>query len=107
MLQENNNGESKIRKVIFNEVTLVIALVSMISGVIFWVTNPQYEMELKIVKLETQMESNQTIVKELEKIKNNDFVEIHKAIEQVESRQIEILQSLAAISQELKMHDRQ
>jgi len=62
-------------------------------------------MELKIVKLEAQIESNQTIVAELEKIKNNDFVEIHKAIEQVETRQITILETLAAIKQELRIHD--
>jgi hypothetical protein len=95
------NGESKIRKIIFNELTLVIALVGCISGVIFWVANPQTEMKMEIIKLQSQAESNQTVVAALEKIKNNDFVEIHKSIEQLETRQITILERLAKISSKL------
>jgi len=103
MTSQNGNNESKIRKVIFNEVTLVIALVSLVSGVIFWVSNPQYEMKLQMVRIESQLESNQTVVAALEKIKNNDFVEIQEKMSQIESRQIEILQALSAINQQLLM----
>ena len=97
----NGNGDSKIRKVIFNEVTLVVAMVGLISGLIFWVTNPQYDLEMKVVKLEAQMESNQTVVDALETIKNNDFVEFQLKMDQIENRQISILESLAAIKQQL------
>ena len=69
--QTNGNGESKIRKVIFNEATLVIALVSLVSGFIFWISNPQTEMVIRITKLESQIEHNKTVVESLEKIKNN------------------------------------
>ena len=95
------NGESKIRKVIFNELTLVIALVGCISGIIFWIANPQTELKIEITKLQVQTESNQTVVSALEKIKNNDFVEIHKALGELETRQIEILQAIARINQKL------
>jgi len=97
----NGNGESKIRKVIFNELTLVIAMVSLVSGVIFWVTSPQTETEIRIVKLESQIEHNESVVMALEKIKNNDFIELHLKMDQIESRQIEILQAMAAIQQQL------
>ena len=98
---ETINGENKIKKIIFNELTLLIALVGCISGVIFWVANPQVDMQLQIVRLEAQVESNQSVVTALEKMKNNDLVELHKSIEQIETRQIEILQCLAAINQQL------
>ena len=101
MAQKIIDNESRVRKVIFNEITLIIALVSLVSGVIFWVTNPQYDMELKLVKLESQLESNQTVVVALEQIKNNDFVEIEIKMNKLEARQVEILQVLAAINQQL------
>ena len=97
----NGNSESKIRKIIFNELTLLIALVGCISGVIFWVANPQNDMLIQITKLEAQVESNQTVVSTLERIKNNDFVELHLKMDQIEDRQIDILQSLAAVNQQL------
>lgn len=101
MAQKIIDNESRVRKIIFNEITLIIALVSLVSGVIFWVTNPQYDMELKLVKLESQLESNQTVVAALEQIKNNDFVEIEIKMNKLEARQVEILQVLAAINQQL------
>ena len=101
----NGSSESKIRKVIFNEVTLVIALASLVSGCIFWVSNPQNEMEIRIVQLESQLENNQTVVETLERIKNNDFVEFQEKLSQIEERQIEILQTMAAIKQQLTSLD--
>ena len=97
----NGNGDSKIRKVIFNEVTLVVALVSLVSGLIFWVTNPQTDMLIRVTKLEAQVENNQTVTMALEKIKNNDFVELQLKMDEIEARQIEVLQALAAINQQL------
>jgi len=97
----NGNGDSKIRKVIFNEVTLVVALVSLVSGLIFWVTNPQTDMLIRVTKLEAQVENNQTVTIALEKIKNNDFVELQLKMDEIEARQIEVLQALAAINQQL------
>ena len=98
-------GEGKIRKVIFNEVTLVLALVSIISGAIFWVTNPQTEMQMQIVKLEAQVDSNQTVTVALEKIKNNGFVEFQLKMDQIEDRQIDILRALSAINQQLSINN--
>jgi len=98
---ENGNGESKIRKVIFNEFTLIMALVSVISACIFWVSNPQTDMQMQIIRLQSDIEHNESVVMALERIKNNDFVELQLKMDQIESRQIEILQALAAINQQL------
>lgn len=102
----NGGTDSKIRKAIFNEVSFCIALVGIVSSLIFWVSNPQNEMQIELVRLQAQMDSNETVVQTLEKIKNNDFVEIHKAIDQIETRQIEILQTLAAINQQMSINNK-
>jgi len=99
--QSSIASESKVRKIIFNELTLCIAFISLVSGFIFWVTNPQTDMQLQIVRLESQVETNQTVTVALEKIKNNDLVEFQLKMDQIEDRQIEILQSLAAMNQQL------
>jgi len=94
-------GESKIRKVIFNEVTLIIAIVSLISGCIFWVSNPQNAMQIEIVELQAQVSNNETVTNALNELKNNDFHELQIKMDQIEDRQIDILQALAAINQQL------
>jgi len=96
-MEKNENNENKIRKVLFNEVSLFIALIGMISGVIFWVANPQTEMLVRVTKLEAQVESNQTVTSALERIKNNDFVEMQLKMDQIENRQIEILRALSSL----------
>ena len=101
MAKLNGSGDSKIKTALYKEVTLIIALVGIVSSIIFWVSSPQNEMQIEIVKLQAQIENNQTVTVALDKIKNNDFVEIHKSIEQIETRQIEVLQALAAINQQL------
>lgn len=93
----NCNGESKIRKVLFNEISFMVAGIGLISSVIFWVVNPQQDMKLDMVRMQTQMESNQSIATELEKIKNNDLHELELRLDQIETRQIEMMKSLARI----------
>lgn len=94
--------ESKIRKVLFNEVSLAMAFIGAISGLIFWVVNPQQDLNLKLVRLETQLESNETIAVELAKIKNNDLHEMQLRMDRIEARQIELLQAMARVEAKLK-----
>lgn len=97
MEYQNTNGESKIRKVIFNEVSLFIALIGCISGVIFWVANPQKALEIEIVRLQTRVESNETIAAELQTIKNNDLHEIQLRLDRIEARQIEEMKAISRL----------
>ena len=100
---ETTNGESKIRKVIFNEFTLIIALVSVVSGIIFWISNPQNEMQIEIVKLQAQVDSNQTVSAALEKIKNNDFVEFHNRLKDIDDNQVDLMNAMAAMNARLNI----
>ena len=100
---ETTNGESKIRKVIFNEFTLIVPLVSVVSGIIFWISNPQNEMQIEIVKLQAQVDSNQTVSEALEKIKNNDFVEFHNRLKDIDDNQVDLMNAIAAMNARLNI----
>lgn len=89
--------ENQITKVLYNQVSLAIGGIALISSFIFWVTSPQYELRNTITKLQAQVESNQTVSVELEKIKNNDLHEIQLRMDRIESRQVEELQAIARI----------
>lgn len=95
-------NETKIRKVLFNEVSLAIGAVALISSGIFWVMNPQTELRLDVIKLQSQLESNETITVELQKIKNNDLHEMQLRMDRIEARQIEELQAIARLEVLLK-----
>jgi len=93
----NGNGESKIRKVLFNEISFLIAGIGLISSVMFWVMNPQQQLQLDIVRLQSQVESNLTVTAELAKIKGNDLHEINVKLLQLEERQIKIMEAIARL----------
>jgi hypothetical protein len=95
MITKNMPEENKVRRILFNEISFLIAGVGLISSLMFWVMNPQQELEIEIVKLKGQVESNQTVVMELQKIKSNDLNEITIKLLQLEERQIQILQSIS------------
>lgn len=81
----------------FNEVSFVCSIVGVCIGIAFWVTNPQKDLQIQIVKLESQVENNQTVTEALEKIKNNDLHEMQLRMDRFEARQVEQLQATARI----------
>lgn len=97
------NGETKIRKVLFNEVSFAIGTIGFVLSAVFWVQNPQQSLQLEIVKLQSQVESNESVAAELAKIKNNDLHEMQLRMDRIESRQIEVLQGMARIEAILKL----
>ncbi len=101
MVQEHQ--ESKIRKVLFNEVSFMIAIIGAVSSLIFWVVNPQNDLQIQVVRLQAQTESNQSVSAELEKIKNNDLHEVQLRMDRIEARQVEELQAIARIEALLKI----
>lgn len=89
--------ESKIRKVLFNEISLSLSVVGVVLGAVFWISNPQKKLEIEIVKLQSQVESNESVAAELAKIKNNDLHEVQLRMDRIEARQIEELQAIARL----------
>jgi hypothetical protein len=96
-LNTENENESKIKKVLFNEVSFLIAGVGLVSSVMFWVMNPQQDMQLQLVEMKGQIESNQTVGEMLQKFKDNDLHELQLKMDQIESRQIQVLQGMSRL----------
>lgn len=89
--------DSKIRKVIFNEVSLAIALVGVVVSIMFWIMNPQTESRESIIKLQARVESTETVTAALQKIKDNDLHEMQLRMDRIENRQLEQLESQARL----------
>lgn len=89
--------ESKTRKIIFNEISLLIAIVGVVSSIIFWVVNPQQELELQLAQLQERVESNKSVALALSEIKNNDLNEFQLRLDRIESRQIEEMKTLSRL----------
>lgn len=89
--------DGKIKKILFNEFSFIMALIGACSGMIFWVTNPQKELEMDLVRLQSQVESNQTVMSSLQELKNNDLNEFQLRLDRMETRQIEQLEAIARI----------
>jgi hypothetical protein len=98
----NGNGESKIRKVLFNEISLFIAGVSLVIGALFWILNPMQSTQIQLTKLQTQVENNATVAEKLQNIKDNDLHELKLRMDRIETRQIEELEAIARIEVLLK-----
>lgn len=103
MEKDHTRYEDKIRRVMFNEVSFIIAVIGMVSSVIFWVANPQQALKIEVVRLQAQVESNETVGAELAKIKNNDLHELQLRLDRLESRQVELLQATARVEALLKL----
>lgn len=87
----------KIKKVMFNEVSFLFSVIGVAIGIVLWISNPQKDMQIEIVKLQSQVENNQTVTEALEKIKNNDLHELQLRMERLETRQIEQIQAISRI----------
>lgn len=87
----------KIKKTLFNEVSFTIALAGMISSIIFWVQNPQQAVKEDVIRLQSRVESAETVTSALERIKNNDLHEMQLRMDRIEARQVDELQAIARI----------
>ena len=104
--KENNNknnygNETKIRKVLFNEISFLVAGIGLVSSVMFWVMNPQQEMALQIVGLESQIESYEKVGNIVKEIKDNDLNEMELQMTRIENRQIKMIEAIAELKAQL------
>jgi len=88
-MSENGEAreESKIRKFIFNEVTAVIALISLTVGVVSWIKSPSDTLITKVALIEQRLET----------IEGNHLTHIQDSMEKMETRVGSMEQNIAAI----------
>lgn len=90
-------NDSKVRKIMFNEVSLVVAIIGATLSVAMWVINPQQDLREDIIRLNAQIENNESVTAMLEKLKNNDLHELQLGQQRLEERDIQILQTLSRL----------
>ena len=81
--------ENKLKKVLYNEVTFILALIGIIFGFISWVTNPQDAVSQRVGSLEMSIE-----------YQTDALEEIKTKVNIIDSRQIEVLQAIARLQAE-------
>ena len=99
-----NKGEEKIKKVLFNEVSLVIAIIGFTLGVVGYISNPQQKLEKEIIIMQTQIEARETLQAQLQNIKDNDLKEVHLSQTRVEDNQRIIQNDLVELKTLLSQH---
>jgi hypothetical protein len=78
--------DPKFKKLLYNEVTFVIAMVGIISSLIFWVTNPTTMLSQRVSTLEQALE-----------YQTEALDRINTKLDQVDARQVTILEALATL----------
>ena len=72
---ENNNNENKIRKIMFNEVSLIISIVAMIIGIYLTLTNLPFKNanDISLIQKDIEViESNHLMTIQAQLIKNDE-----------------------------------
>ena len=92
----------KIRKLLFNEISLFTGIIAIILSIVFWVQNPIRNIELGDIKIKADIVQLQKDLKNQEIDINVRLVQMQIQLDRVEGRQIEVLQSLARLEAQHK-----
>lgn len=73
----NGNVEPRFKKLLYNEVTLVIAVIGITVGVFNYINNPQQQIQSAFDKYQAlQEQRDTTITKELQVIREGDLKDL-------------------------------
>lgn len=93
----NGDNESKVRKILFNEVSLFLALTGTVLSAVFWVSGPQQELKLELARLQGQVEAQGELSKQLQNIKDNDLHEVQRKLDEQGLMIIEVQKSIVRL----------
>lgn len=65
------NGESRIRKILFSEAAMVATIIVVTVSVIQYFTNPSAQNTKRITEIEAQLESSQKISDQINNLRDN------------------------------------
>lgn len=103
--QTNGNGEGKIRKVLFNEVTFFIAICSVVLGVALFITRPDTQMQQDIALIQKDIYLINT--NHLTTVENNAqrLKEIQADVDKLEDKTAELDRKLIKIMVKLGIEE--
>lgn len=94
---DNDITQSKIGKVVFNQISLILALTGTILSAFTFLTNLQHKTDIQLVKLEAKIEATESINAKLQNIKDNDLHELQIKMDVLLKEQIEIQKSITIL----------
>jgi uncharacterized sporulation protein YeaH/YhbH (DUF444 family) len=74
--QLQHRSENQITKVLYNQVSLVVAVGAVLLALFNFVNTPQADLERKLILLEAQVSENRALAQQLANIKDNDLHQI-------------------------------
>ena len=83
---KSSHSTDSIRKILFNEVSFVLAIVGVVSSAIFWVTGPQTDLALQLQSVRDQIKSDQELLSKIQNIKDNDLHTIEGKVNELDTR---------------------
>lgn len=94
------NGTSKFKKYLYNEVALVMAIAGVLWGIYNYTTNPIHSFDLQIQEISIEYEN---LSKQMANIKDNDLHTLELQMDEIKKQQVDILQAIARMETILKM----
>lgn len=76
------NGESKLRKMLFNEITFIIAIIGATVGFISYFNSPAIQNKDEIMILSARLDKEVALTNQLNSIKDNDLHTITVKLDQ-------------------------
>lgn len=81
--EPENGSNFKIRKLLFNEITFVLAIASAVFWVFNYINNPQHKTELDIQSIRAEIESHEKLSDQITNLKDNDMHTIELKLDTV------------------------
>ncbi len=100
--EDGKTPESKIKKVLFNEVNLVLAIVSICGVVYFGFFNTSYKYQRQIDELNYKLDTEAKLSAQMQNIKDNDLKELHLSNERIENLVIELQKQIVKLETKLE-----
>lgn len=91
------NEENKITKVLYNQVSFVVAIAGVLLSLFFWITSPQNAVQAQVDILQKEVDSNKETYNAQEEFQSQTLIEIKNKVIAIEGRQIELLQAVARL----------
>jgi hypothetical protein len=92
--QNNGNGESRIRRVLFNEVSLLTSIIAVVIGILLFITRPDSEMRQDIALIRQNISIMRT----------NELVHIQGSLNDYKDRINTLEDAVARIEALLQQH---
>ena len=92
-------GTEKIRKVLFNEISLVISVIAVLGSFFLFVTGPDAKIKQDIAVMEERFSQ---ITDDIDEIKTNHLEHIQESIDEMEGDILDIKLDMAEIKALLK-----